>query len=168
VMDALRGKGETKLPLGMKWETASSELRALVDRIGASWRRQKPGPREPHGEGALLHLGLAERGSGLGPNAVKGRMGSKGDLARLVVSAVGLPNGSRKPVRASLISPRVARVFGDPTMMLRPLEEAQELQQGVGKFDDPVLNDRFARLLLSYRMYHGLMLASTRTKIFSV
>jgi hypothetical protein len=168
VLDALRGKGETKLPLGMKWEKAPSELRALVDRIGASWRRQKPGPREPHGEGALLHLGLTERGSGLGPPSVKRGAGSKGDLARLVVTAVGLPDGSRKPVRATLISPRVARVFGDPTMMLRPPQEAAERQQGVGKFDDPGLGDRFSRLLLAYRMYHGYMLSHTSNKISSV
>ena len=68
------------------------------------------------------------------------------------VSALALPTGARRPVRASLLSPRVAEVFCDPLRrMLRDPQEAKEKQAGLGRYHDPVFNSRFERLYLAYR-----------------
>ena len=61
-----------------------------------------------------------------------------------MVQSLSLPSGKREPVRASWASPRVAGMITDPTKyMLRPSEEVEELQQGLGRYQGPALNDFF-------------------------
>ena len=163
------GRHVPSVPLGRPWTDCSAELKGLVYRIEAAWRRLKPEPGGPRGEAALVQLTGAQESSLGGPRLAKQRGFSRGDVMSMEVAAVDVPDLGAPPIRASLLSPRLAAVFCDPEMrMLREPEEARRRQAGVRSFEDPILKDPFQRLLLARRLWYGWMLGSTDQMLGSV
>jgi len=81
------------------------------------------------------------------------------------ISAVDVPVLGSKPVRAAELSPRVAQIFCDPSRwMLRDPEEAREKCRGIQSYEDPVLKDKFLRLVLARRLWYGSMLTSSKER----
>ena len=159
-----RKGAKLSVPVGEDW--AVSSLRPLVERLSASWSRQRCEQTKPRGEGAAtMRLSLDELGSGNMPKP-GGRGGLKrGDVHPLLVYAVSLPKLDRPPARITELSPRVARVFCDPERrMLRPKEVGRPLMEATPSYSDPALGDKAVRVLLAYRQFKAGMLWHTKEK----
>ena len=111
--DRVLGRKALSVEWGVCWGKASEELRGLVKRLEGAWGRQRPAASEPHGEAALQRLNLIEAGSGCGPSPGDNQGIGRGSVFPATISAIALPIGVRRPVRASLLSPRAAEVFCD-------------------------------------------------------
>lgn len=149
----------------VSWEQSSKHNRRLVEEIQAAVQRAFPTGPDLRGEAALRRLALTPVGGyGTGEEPSSHRLLPRGATTSMVVPALALPSGKRPPVKASTLSPRVARVFLDPRRRMLSSEEARLARlAGVRPYSDPGLRNVEMKLELSMRMHDGRMLGTSET-----
>ena len=156
-------KKDSSIFFPTKWEESSTAMRGAVKELIDAVRRYLMIPPPLCGRAALTRLlGAPSGGYETDLGLPSGVVPARGQTIPMRIQALALPKSQIKGVRVVLLSPRVARVFTDPTRsMLRPESEARELLGKVKRYQDPVLRVTENLLELLLLLYLGGMLATT-------
>jgi hypothetical protein len=152
------------------WMASSAEMRDLVMELVDAVRRVDVEGVGLSKEAALRRLSRTPvSGYGQQLSGAKGNLPSRGEVTSLCVEALQLPTGQQGSSLASVLSPRVASIFQDPSRaMLRPEREFLKLVKKVSRYMDPVLKEKSEMMKLCRRLHEAEMLATTSDCIETV